>query len=112
MVICEGEKGADAATRLLPDFVAVSSPNGSKGAAGPTGHRCAGARSPLAGRRRRRAGLCTGSRQMRFKSRRSHHWRLFPPEGVAVGWDAADALAEGWEMQRVGSCRSAPAALS
>ena len=32
MVICEGEKAADAATRLLPGFVAVTSPNGSKSA--------------------------------------------------------------------------------
>ena len=32
VVICEGEKAADAATRLLPGFVAVTSPNGSKSA--------------------------------------------------------------------------------
>src|ERR1700687_2818116 len=32
VVVCEGEKAADAAMQLLPDFVAVSSPNGSKSA--------------------------------------------------------------------------------
>ena len=32
VVVCEGEKAADAATGLLPGFVAVTSPNGSKSA--------------------------------------------------------------------------------
>ena len=32
MVVCEGEKAADAATGLLPGFVVVTSPNGSKSA--------------------------------------------------------------------------------
>jgi hypothetical protein len=32
VVVCEGEKAADAATRLLPGFAAVTSPNGSKSA--------------------------------------------------------------------------------
>ena len=32
VVVCEGEKSADAAARLLPAFVVVTSPNGSKSA--------------------------------------------------------------------------------
>jgi hypothetical protein len=32
VVVCEGEKSADAARKLLPGFVVVSSPNGSKSA--------------------------------------------------------------------------------
>jgi putative DNA primase/helicase len=32
VVVCEGEKAADACTALLPGFVAVTSPNGSKSA--------------------------------------------------------------------------------
>ena len=32
VIVCEGEKAAEAAARLLPDYVAVTSPNGSKSA--------------------------------------------------------------------------------
>jgi hypothetical protein len=32
VVVCEGEKATDAARRLLPDFVVITSPNGSKSA--------------------------------------------------------------------------------
>src|SRR5262249_53405052 len=32
VVVCEGEKATDAARRLLPDFVVVTSPNGNKSA--------------------------------------------------------------------------------
>jgi len=44
VVVCEGEKAADAAARLLPGWVAVTSPNGSAGAGSADW-------GPLAGRR-------------------------------------------------------------
>ena len=101
VVVCEGEKAADAATRLLPSFVAVTSPNGSKSAGKADW-------SPLKGRAvtvwpdadaagleyaRQVAKLATaaGARTVAIVS---------PPADVKVGWDAADALAEGWTPER------------
>ena len=48
VIICEGEKSADAATRLLPGFVAVTSPNGSKSAGNADWSPLRGARDHLA----------------------------------------------------------------
>jgi putative DNA primase/helicase len=96
VLICEGEKAADAATRLLPGFVAVTSPNGSKSAGKADW-------SPLKGRSvtvwpdadaagreyaRQVAKLATaaGAASVAIVS---------PPPDVKVGWDAADALADG-----------------
>jgi putative DNA primase/helicase len=97
VVVCEGEKAADAATRLLPGFVAVCSPNGSKSAAKVTAARAFG--HHLAGRRRRRIGLRERGRQIRFKSGRDIGGDCFAAR-VTVGWDAADALAESWSEDR------------
>jgi putative DNA primase/helicase len=101
VVICEGEKATDAATRLLPNLVAVTSPNGSKSASNADW-------SPLRGRTVTvwpdadtpgleyanavaKYALATGANSVAIVS---------PPEGVAIGWDAADALADGWETAR------------
>lgn len=101
VVLCEGEKAADAAGRLLADYVAITSPNGSKSAA-------KGDWSPLAGRRvviwpdadapgdayaRAAAALirAAGAASVAI---------LAPPAGAPAGWDAADALADGWENGR------------
>ncbi len=101
VVVSEGEKSADAATRLLPDFVCVTSPNGSKSAAKADW-------SPLRGRdvtiwrdadepgleyARKVAELChaAGAASVAI---------VAPPHGVAPGWDAADAEAEGWTPAR------------
>ena len=101
VVVCEGEKSADAATRLLPDFVCVTSPNGSKSAAKADW-------SPLRGRdvtiwrdadepgleyARAVAALCyaAGAASVAI---------VTPPLGVRQGWDAADAEAEGWTPAR------------
>ena len=98
VVVCEGEKAADAATRLLPGFIVVASPNGAKSAAKADW-------TPLRGRDviiwpdADAAGLeyaqtvvkCLGAAGVRKQ------WKIVsPPGGVAAGWDAADALAEGW----------------
>ena len=101
VVVCEGEKAVDAATRLLPDFVCVTSPNGSKSAAKADW-------SPLRGRdvtiwrdadepgleyARKVAELCyaAGAASVAI---------VTPPHGVAPAWDAADAEAEGWTPAR------------
>lgn len=101
VVVCEGEKATDAATSLLPGFVAVTSPNGSKSAAKADW-------LPLKGRAvtvwpdADPAGLtyaqdvaklviATGALAVAIVS---------PPTGVIVGWDAANALTDGWDQHR------------
>jgi len=101
VVVTEGEKAADAAGRLLPDHVVVTSPNGSKSAAKADW-------SPLAGRRvviwpdadapgaiyaEAVAGLVR-------EAGATFVAVVAPPEGAAEGWDAADAEAEGWNRSR------------
>ena len=101
VVICEGEKAADAATRLLPGFVAVTSPNGSKSAGKADW-------SPLRGRAvtvwpdadtagleyaRQVAKLATAAGALSVEI-------VSPPPDCKIGWDAADAFAEGWDKAR------------
>lgn len=101
MLVCEGEKAADAATRLLPGFVVVTSPNGSKSARNADW-------SPLRGREvivwpdADAAGLdyaravSKGVEAVAAKSVAI----ISPPDGGAPGWDAADAVADGWDTDR------------
>lgn len=101
VVVCEGEKAADAATRLLPSFVAVTSPNGSKSAGKADW-------SPLKGRSvtiwpdTDAAGLDYARQVARLAVAASARAVAIvsPPPDVKVGWDAADALAEGWSAKR------------
>lgn len=98
VLVCEGEKAADAAGALLPDYVAIASPNGSKSANKANW-------SPLAGRHVMiwpdadaagleyardvcKAAASAGALSIKMTSP--------PAAGVAVGWDAADAAAAGW----------------
>lgn len=102
VLLCEGEKAADAAGELAPDFVAITSPNGSKSAgkadwsplkgrrvviwrdADPAGLEYAKAAAPLI--------LAAGAASVAL---------LDPPDDAPQGWDAADALADGWPTVRV-----------
>ena len=101
VVVCEGEKAADAAARLLPRHVVVTSSNGAKAAAKADW-------SPLRGRHvviwpdADSDGLTyatmvaaeldkIGARSVAIVS---------PPQSCAVKWDAADAVAEGWDTAR------------
>lgn len=102
VVLCEGEKAAAAAGRLLPGFVAITSPNGAK-SAGKSDW------SPLRGRlvtvwpdadapgrkyAEEAARLCAvaGAASVAI---------LTPPAGVKAGWDAADAEEEKWSRTRL-----------
>lgn len=98
VVICEGEKAADAAAVLLPDYVAITSPDGSKNAK-------AAGWSALAGRKvtlwpdaddpgRNYARDVCG--MLAALSPAPSVFIVQPPQGVPPGWDAADALAAGW----------------
>ncbi|MGB6284364.1 MAG: hypothetical protein WBG18_08105 [Xanthobacteraceae bacterium] len=97
VVVCEGEKATDAARRLLPGFVVVTSPNGSNSADKADW-------SPLRGRDVviwpdadlpgdvyaqvvARCATNAGAKSIAIAS---------PPSGVDEGWDAADALDEDW----------------
>ena len=101
VVVCEGEKAADAAAKLLPDCAVVTSPNGSKSAGKADW-------SPLKGRTvtvwpdadaagleyaRQVAKLVTAAGAVSVAI-------VSPPADVKVGWDAADVLAEGWTKER------------
>jgi len=97
VVVCEGEKATDAARRLLPDFVVITSPNGSKSADKADW-------SPLRGRNVviwadadspgyvyaqvvTKCATNAGAKSVAITS---------PLSGVDEGWDAADALEERW----------------
>lgn len=101
VLLCEGEKSADAAQRLFAAVVAIASAGGSK-AAGKTDWR------PLKGRdvtiwpdadeaggryaeEAARAILKAGALSVAV---------IPSPQGVAKGWDAADAEAQGWSGER------------
>jgi len=97
VLVVEGEKSADACQKLLPDFVAVTSPNGSKSAGKANWN-------PL---HRRRVVIWpdndepgrdyaeTVARLVNVQQAESIRV-ITPPPGVSDGWDAADALAEKW----------------
>ena len=107
-LICEGEKAADAAALLLPDCVPVATMNGAQ-APGKSDF------GPLAGRRvliwpdqtrpartMRRRWRSWPGRRVRLRLR-SWTWRALArdpktgePRELPKGWDAADALADGW----------------
>ena len=102
VIICEGEKAADAAGALLPDHVVMTSPGGSKAAA-------ASDWSPLAGRKvmiwpdADEAGQGYTRDVIGVLAKLSPAPMVViaaPPAGMAAGWDAADAIAEGWAPAR------------
>lgn len=112
VVLCEGEKAADAATKLLPGHVAVCSPNGSKSAGKADWSVLRGRDvviwpdADLAGDDYARASI-----MMIWDAGAVRVSILTPPDGVATGWDAADALAEGWTRNdALGLVRAAQAA--
>ena len=98
VIVTEGEKAADAAAALLPDHVAITSPGGSKAAG-------AADWSALAGRKvtiwpdadEPGEAYARDVADMLAKlSPTAAVAVVKPPQSVAEGWDAADALAQGW----------------
>jgi hypothetical protein len=97
VVVCEGEKATDAARRLLPSFVVVTSPNGNQSANKADW-------SPLRGRDVviwPDADLpgdeyAEGVNKCAADAKAKSIAVVSPPEAVKEGWDAADALDEGW----------------
>jgi putative DNA primase/helicase len=113
VLVCEGERAADAAMLLLPGFVVVTSPNGSK-SAGKADWSPLKAREITIWRDADAAGLDYARDVAKLVTRAGAEFVstsrgrgrgaevsvALPPSGVADGWDAADALAEGWTTER------------
>lgn len=109
VLVCEGEKAADAAAELLPGFVAITSPGGAKAADKADWEPLRGrvvtiwpdADKPgeAYARAVRKLALAAGARSvavLRLAALAGVRGSDLPP-----GFDAADALAEGW---RAASC--------
>jgi hypothetical protein len=96
VIVVEGEKAADAASKLLPGFVAVTSPNGSTSAGKADW-------APLRGRRvviwpdADVAGLARLARN----AGAAEVSILSPAPDVTAGFDAADALRDAWDEAKV-----------
>ena len=100
VVVTEGEKACDAARKLLPDVVVVTSPNGSK--------RGQADWSPLRGRAvtiwpdSDGPGVAYAKAVAAALKPIAASVAIFDlPDGLALGFDAADALALGWDTDRV-----------
>jgi hypothetical protein len=103
VVISEGEKAADAAGELLPDHVAVASPNGSQSAKKANWASLAG-RAVVIWPDADDAGAKYAKTVAGLLSEIATSVKaLTPPPSVKSGWDAADALAEGWDQARAGA---------
>ena len=101
VIVVEGEKAADAVENLVPGYIGVTSPGGSKAARqadwGPLADRQVvvwpdaddPGRDYAASAARALAGIAAAPVMI-----------VTPPKDVAPGWDAADALAGGWDMLR------------
>lgn len=102
VLMVEGEKACDAAQRLMPNTVAMTWPSGSK-AVGKADF------TPLSGRHvviwpdadKPGAEAALAVADALAKVGAGSVQVISPPDGVAGGWDLADAEAEGWDAVRV-----------
>jgi hypothetical protein len=104
VVVVEGEKAADAARRVYPDAVIVTSPGGSKSAA-KIDWSALWRRTIVIWPDADAAGLAYAKdvARLALEAGAKSVATIAPPAGVSVGWDAADAEAEGWTAERVGA---------
>ena len=100
VIVVEGERACDAGRRLLPGCVVVTSPNGSKSASKAD-------LSPLVGRKvviwpdADAAGRAYAHAIAALLKPIAASVRIATPtDGVAEGWDAADAERDGWDEAR------------
>ncbi|NCC52639.1 MAG: DUF927 domain-containing protein [Spartobacteria bacterium] len=100
VIVCEGEKATDAASKLFADYVAVTSPNGSKSPDKADWKPLAGRAVTIwpdhddSGRQYARAVAKlaneAGARSVLVVN---------VPEEISEKWDVADALPEGWTVE-------------
>ncbi len=101
VVLCEGEKAADAVARLLPDYIAVTTWGGSSAAGKANWERLA-RRDVIIWPDNDEPGHAYAKASARCLKLVSAMVRVVClPDDVAAGWDAADAEAEGWSTERV-----------
>jgi hypothetical protein len=101
VIITEGEKACDAAGRLFPDSVTITSPNGSK-SAGKADWRSIIGRAVVIWPDADEAGAKYAEDVARLcmDAGAASVAIVALPHGVAEGWDAADAEKEGWTQQQ------------
>ncbi|MFZ5834712.1 MAG: DUF3631 domain-containing protein [Pseudomonadota bacterium] len=99
VLICEGEKSADAARILCPDYVAIGWPNGAQ-SWGKADWRALKGRSVMLWPDNDAAGIdaMRGIGERLASICQSVH--IITPQNVPPKFDAADALAEGWDWER------------
>ena len=100
VIICEGEKAADAAERLLSDFVSVTSSGGSNGSARSDWSSLVGRRVaiwPDADEAGQKFALMVARELQPIAANVA---MVIPPAGGDPGWDAADSEADGWDPAR------------
>lgn len=101
VVITEGEKSADAASRLLPGYVVMTSPGGSNAAAKADWSLLRGRRVILWPDADAPGAKYAGAVASALASAGAASVATVkPPDSVKAGWDAADAEAEGWTPAR------------
>jgi putative DNA primase/helicase len=111
VIVTEGEKAADAAAHLLPGYVAVTSPGGSKAAKAANWSALVGRRVTI-WRDADAAGEAYAAAVVEMLAKLSPAPEITiiePPQGAAEGWDAADAQAEGWTSERAAALVAAAA---
>lgn len=112
VLVCEGEKAADAAGELLPDWIAVTSAGGAQATKQSDW-------TPLRGRRvaiwpdHDAPGYRYAAAVAKLaKASGAVDVRILQPDqlGVALpdGWDAADARADGWTAERLATLLATP----
>ena len=100
MLVCEGEKASDAAARLLPAYVTVTSPHGSKSAAKADWSALAG-RDVTIWPDNDEPGAAYAAAVAQCLGAIGVIARIgMAPAGVPEGWDAADAERDGWSQAR------------
>ena len=100
VLVCEGEKAADAAQQLVPDYVCVTSSGGSN-AAHKADWVAVCDRKVFIWPDNDEAGQKYAQAVANILSTGNQVRIIALPADKSIGWDAADALAEGWDRTPV-----------
>ena len=100
VVVTEGEKAADAAGELLPDYVVITSPNGAKAASKADWSACRGRDVTIwpDNDEEGRDYAVVVAKALRGIAKSVTI--VTPPPDTSKKWDAADALAENWDQAK------------
>lgn len=100
VVVAEGEKAADAAATLLPDHVVITSPNGAKGAGKADWSPCRGRNVTIWPDNDEEGGIYATAVAKTLRGAAKSVTIVMSTPGTPDKWDAADALAEGWDQAK------------